>query len=70
MSPTVPKLDKASPYEFIQAWNSLKSASGVQAYTDLLQQIQPVDLPRGKFICCILCLLHICSVQTTLKKKH
>lgn len=43
--PTVPKLDKATPYEFIQAWNSLKLAKDVQPYADLLKQILPEEIP-------------------------
>lgn len=44
--PTAPKLDKATPYEFIQAWNSLKKVQDLQPYADLLKQITPADLPK------------------------
>ncbi|XP_067649303.1 sperm-associated antigen 1-like isoform X2 [Haliotis asinina] len=47
MSPiSVPKLEKATPYEFLQAWNSLKTASTVEPFVELLQQIEPKDLKR------------------------
>ena len=42
--PTTPKLEKATPYEFLQAWNSLKNVMEIQPYVDLLQQIPPKDL--------------------------
>lgn len=45
--PTAPRLEKATPYEFIQAWNSLKNVSELQPYADLLKQIPPKDLPQG-----------------------
>lgn len=45
--PTAPRLEKATPYEFIQAWNSLKNVSELQPYADLLRQIPPKDLPQG-----------------------
>lgn len=44
--PTAPRLEKATPYEFIQAWNSLKNVSELQPYADLLKQIPPKDLPQ------------------------
>ncbi|XP_060067048.1 sperm-associated antigen 1-like [Ylistrum balloti] len=44
--PSAPKLDKATPYEFIQAWNSLKKAEDHQPYADLLKQISPAELPK------------------------
>ncbi|CAG5119653.1 unnamed protein product, partial [Candidula unifasciata] len=43
--PTAPRLMKTTPYEFCQAWNSLKSCQGVQPYADILRQIPPADLP-------------------------
>ena len=46
--PTTPKLEKATPYEFLQAWNSLKNVTEIQPYADLLKQIPPKDLPLGK----------------------
>jgi len=45
--PSAPKLGKATPYEFIQAWNSLKLAEDVEPYADLLRQISPEELPKG-----------------------
>lgn len=39
-----PKLDKATPYEFISAWNALKKSETVQPYYDLLKQIKPSDI--------------------------
>ena len=44
---TVPKLEKATPYEFLSAWNALKQSTDVQPYADLLRQIRPADLPKG-----------------------
>ncbi|OWF49446.1 sperm-associated antigen 1-like [Mizuhopecten yessoensis] len=44
--PSVPKLDKATPYEFIQAWNSLKKVDDLQPYADLLKQISPAEIPK------------------------
>ncbi|XP_062574772.1 sperm-associated antigen 1-like isoform X2 [Saccostrea cucullata] len=44
--PAAPKLEKATPYEFIQAWNSLKNVTDTQPYADLLRQISPKDLPQ------------------------
>ena len=44
---TVPKLEKATPYEFLSAWNALKQSTDVQPYADLLRQIPPADLPKG-----------------------
>ena len=43
---TVPKLEKATPYEFLSAWNALKQSTDVQPYADLLRQIPPADLPK------------------------
>lgn len=43
---TVPKLEKATPYEFISAWNALKQSTDLQPYADLLRQISPADLPK------------------------
>ena len=48
--PTTPKLEKATPYEFLQAWNSLKNVTEIQPYADLLKQIPPKDLPLGKVL--------------------
>ncbi|BFZ01434.1 hypothetical protein BsWGS_04473 [Bradybaena similaris] len=42
---TAPRLMKTTPYEFCQAWNSLKSCPGIQPYADILRQIPPADLP-------------------------
>ncbi|XP_071108746.1 sperm-associated antigen 1-like isoform X2 [Haliotis cracherodii] len=44
--PSVPRLEKATPYEFLQAWNSLKTATSVEPFAELMQQIQPKDLKR------------------------
>ncbi|XP_053374130.1 sperm-associated antigen 1-like [Mercenaria mercenaria] len=41
---TAPKLDKATPYEFISAWNALKNSETVKLYYDLLKQIKPGDI--------------------------
>ena len=48
--PTTPKLEKVTPYEFLQVWNSLKNVTEIQPYADLilLKQIPPKDLPLGK----------------------
>lgn len=43
---SVPKLEKATPYEFITAWNSLKQSTDLQPYADLLRQIPPKELPK------------------------
>ncbi|XP_041365550.1 sperm-associated antigen 1-like [Gigantopelta aegis] len=45
-APSVPNLEKASPYEFIQAWNALKTSQGIQPYADLLRNVAPDELPR------------------------
>lgn len=47
---TAPRLMKTTPYEFCQAWNSLKSCPGIQPYADILRQIPPADLPSGEII--------------------
>ncbi|XP_052797101.1 sperm-associated antigen 1-like [Mya arenaria] len=39
-----PKLDKATPFEFISAWNALKKSETVEPYYDLLKQIKPSDI--------------------------
>lgn len=41
---SVPKLEKATPYEFISAWNGLKKSKSRQPYYDLLRQIPASDL--------------------------
>ncbi|CAC5381567.1 SPAG1 [Mytilus coruscus] len=43
---SIPKLEKATPYEFITTWNSLKQSTDLQPYADLLRQIPPKDLPK------------------------
>lgn len=43
-----PKLDKATPYEFISAWNALKKSESVKPYYDLLKQVKPEDIKTGK----------------------
>ena len=48
VSPSVPKLEKATPYEFITSWNSLKKSASFQPYYDLLRQIPAKDLSSGK----------------------
>ncbi|XP_064614631.1 LOW QUALITY PROTEIN: sperm-associated antigen 1-like [Liolophura sinensis] len=40
----VPKLIKVTPYEFMQAWNSLKSVTDTEAYAKLLEQVPPGDI--------------------------
>ena len=49
VSPSVPKLEKATPYEFITSWNSLKKSASFQLYYDLLRQIPTKDLSSGKY---------------------
>ncbi|KAL5007611.1 hypothetical protein ScPMuIL_016417 [Solemya velum] len=44
--PSVPQLDKATPFEFIQAWNSLKSVKDVKPYAEILKQVPPENLPK------------------------
>lgn len=46
--PSAPKLDKATPYEFISAWNALKKSESVKPYYDLLKQVKPEDIKTGK----------------------
>ncbi|KAL3832002.1 hypothetical protein ACJMK2_023686, partial [Sinanodonta woodiana] len=46
VAPSVPKLEKTTPYEFISAWNSLKSADSLQPYYDLLKQVPPEEIPN------------------------
>ncbi|GFO38019.1 sperm-associated antigen 1-like [Plakobranchus ocellatus] len=43
--PIAPRLMKTTPYEFCQAWNSLKPCQGVQPYAEILKQLSPADLP-------------------------
>ena len=45
---SAPKLDKATPYEFISAWNALKKADSVKPYYDLLKQVKPEDIKTGE----------------------
>ena len=45
--PSTPKLEKATPYEFISAWNALKKSESLQPYYDLLRQIPAKDLSSG-----------------------
>ncbi|KAL4222400.1 Sperm associated antigen 1 [Mactra antiquata] len=40
----VPKLDKATPYEFISAWNALKKSDTLLPYYNLLKQIKPSEI--------------------------
>lgn len=47
---TAPKLDKATPYEFISAWNALKKSESVKPYYDLLKQVKPGDIKTGRFV--------------------
>ena len=49
---SVPKLEKATPYEFISAWNALKKSKSLQPYYDLLQQIPAKDLSSGEYKFC------------------
>ena len=49
-APQTPKLAKATPYEFMQAWNSLRTVKDLKPYAGLLEQIQPEDLPKGENI--------------------
>ncbi|XP_029641832.1 sperm-associated antigen 1 isoform X1 [Octopus sinensis] len=42
---SAPHIDKATPYEFLKAWNSLKTLNNTKPYADLLAQITPKDLP-------------------------
>ena len=49
---SVPKLEKATPYEFISAWNALKKSKSLQPYYDLLQQIPAKDLSSGELRFC------------------
>ncbi|CAL1537604.1 unnamed protein product [Lymnaea stagnalis] len=44
--PIAPRLMKTTPYEFCQAWNSLKSCQGSQPYAEILRQVSPIDLPK------------------------
>ena len=46
-SKPVTKLTKATPYEFISAWNALKKAETVEPYYDLLKQIKPSEIKTG-----------------------
>lgn len=41
-----PHIDKATPYEFLKAWNSLKTVRNTKPYADLLAQVPPEDLPK------------------------
>ena len=47
--PTTPKLEKATPYEFLQVSNSLKNVTEIQPYAGLLKQIPPKDLLWVRF---------------------
>ena len=44
-----PHIDKATPYEFLKAWNSLKTVRNTKPYADLLAQVPPEDLPKSKY---------------------
>ncbi|KAK3587971.1 hypothetical protein CHS0354_014488 [Potamilus streckersoni] len=44
--PSVLKLEKTTPYEFISAWNNLKSAESLQPYYELLKQVPPEEIPN------------------------
>lgn len=44
---SAPKLEKATPYEFISAWNALKKSETVKPFYDLLKQIKPGDIKTG-----------------------
>jgi hypothetical protein len=45
----VPQLNKVTAFEFTQAWASLKGTSDIEPFVKLLDQIQPADLPKGKW---------------------
>lgn len=62
VQPSVPKLEKATPYEFISAWNALKKSVSLQPYYDLLQQIPSKDLPSGKSRNVVLCSFLLNSI--------
>ena len=36
-----------TPYEFIQAWSTLRPSMGPEPYAKLMEQIEPDDLPKG-----------------------
>ena len=37
-----------TPYEFLQAWSSMKPSQGPEAYLKLLEQVEPQDLCKGR----------------------
>ncbi|XP_014668124.1 PREDICTED: sperm-associated antigen 1-like [Priapulus caudatus] len=41
-----PSIKKATPYEFLSAWNGLKKTEGTEPYAWLLSQVKPRELPK------------------------
>ncbi len=39
---------QVTAYEFMQAWLSLKGTRNLVGYADLIKQVPPKDLPKGK----------------------
>ena len=52
---TVPTMENVTGYEFMKTWQGLKSSQNIQLYADLLVQVEPKMLTKGKvngaFIC-------------------
>ncbi len=42
-----PGQKQPTPYEFIQAWSTLRPSMGPEPYAKLMEQIEPDDLPKG-----------------------
>jgi len=45
-----PQLSKVTAFEFMQVWNGLKGTTDIEQYVNVLDQIQPSDIPKGTFV--------------------
>jgi len=52
-----PQLSKVTAFEFMQAWNGLKGTIDIEQYVNVLDQIQPADIPKGTSV--MSCQLYI-----------
>ena len=51
---SIPVLARISPYEFMQAWISVKLQNDIKSYTSLLSQVPPHQLKKG-----IISVMHV-----------
>jgi len=60
-----PQLSKVTAFEFMQAWNGLKGTTDIEQYVNVLDQIQPDDIPKGMSILCNfsddICICVLCA---------